>query len=334
MNVGTICYATQSGLGHLGKMFFDNGIINRIMVHPHPRYESFADKWYSKEVRYDVRQSRQFLDGLDVLILFENAFNQWNTVKQAQGKGIKIVIVPMYEWTPNPLPIEPNLVICPSDLDVSYFDKYNWVRINIPAPNEVDIPWKERTKAIQFVHNAGHGQVGYAKGTPEVLEAFNYTKSNARLLVRGQYNEPRIKELFDKYQKHPKIDILYGDVSYNELFSIGDVYINAERYNGLSLPLQEAFSAGMLVMTTNRFPANTWLPNAPLIPVNKYENFKVSQTWLERSEVKPIDIAHKVDEWYNKDIEVYSRLGKKWAEDNNWKNLKSDYSKAIESLLR
>ena len=38
------------------------------------------------------------------------------------------------------------------------------------------------------------------------------------------------------------------------------MFVFPEKFNGLSLPLQEARAAGMLVLATDRFPMNTWLP--------------------------------------------------------------------------
>lgn len=330
MNIGTICYATRSGLGHLAKQFYDNGVINRILITPHPRYDTNVN-WYHPERRYTRETFQEFLEGLHALVIFENAFNNWGIVQAAQRKGIKFILVPMYEWTPQPLPVRPNFIICPSKLDLEYFNGFKREFIPIPAPG---LPWKERTHAIQFVHNAGHGQVGYAKGTPEVLEAFaHHVKSDATLLVRGQQREPRIKEIFDKYKDCPKITIVHDDIPYDQLFAHGDVYINAERYNGLSLPLQEAYSSGMLVMTTDRFPANDWLPHEPLIPYKKVDRIRLNSTQIERCEIDPARIGKCVDEWYGRDITVYSHAGRQWGEENSWEKLRPVYLSKIQSLV-
>lgn len=334
MNVGTICYATQSGLGHLAKMFYDNGIVSRILVVQHKVYQMFTREWYPTEVRFQANQPRQveqFLEGLDVLLVFETPMNQWRVVEQAKKRGIKFVIIPMYEWTPRNLPVIPNLVICPSDLDTDYFNHYPNTRLNIPAPDEKDVPWKQRTHAIQFVHNAGHGQVGFAKGTPEVLEAFNHTTSDAKLLVRYQHKEPELHNLIQRYKEHPKITIEEGDKSYNELFTQGDVYINAERYNGLSLPLQESCSAGMLVMTTDRYPVNTWLPDGPLFPPESIEKHRIANE-IERAKINPKTIAQYIDTWYGKDIFDYSSYGLEWRQRNSWQALKPKYISILSQL--
>lgn len=329
MNIGTICYATRSGLGYLAKQFYDNGIINRIYVLDHPRYEANRE-WYREEHRFGRFTADAFLKGLDAILIFENAFTQWRLVDLAKKRGIKLIIIPMYEWTPNPLPINPDLVLCPSKLDIYYFKHYNYEFIHIPAP---DLPWLERTHAKLFVHNAGHGQVGYAKGTPEVLEAMRYTESDARLLVRGQTGEKRIADVFREYIGMENVDFEYGDKPYEELFSTGDVYINAERYNGLSLPLQEAYSSGMLVMTTDRFPANSWLPKEPLIPYSKIGKHTLNHTEFDIVTVDPRTIAKKIDEWYGKPILEYSQRGQRWAEEHSWDRMRPQYLDLIRSVV-
>lgn len=336
MIVGTICYATQSGLGHLAKMFYENGIVSRILIVQHRVYQMFTEEWYPQEARFRAnhpREVEQFLDGLDVVLAFETVMDQWRTVERAKKQGTKFAIIPMYEWTPQRLPVDPDLVICPSDLDIDYFQHYPNVRLNIPAPDETVIPWRQRERAIQFVHNAGHGQVGFAKGTPEVLEAFTQTTSDARLTVRYQHREPELHKLIQRYKGHPKITIEEGDKPYHELFTFGDVYINAERYNGLSLPLQEAYSAGMLVMTTDRYPVNTWLPPGPLFPPERYEKHHIANE-IDRAKVDPKTIARYIDTWYDKDIFDYSSYGLEWRQKNSWQALKPKYQDVLQSLSK
>ena len=72
-----------------------------------------------------------------------------------------------------------------------------------------------------------------------------------------------------------KISIERGTRSRGRLFDVGDVFLFPDKFNGLSLPLQEAYASGMAVMSTGRYPASQWLPNDPMIPVDGYETRKV-----------------------------------------------------------
>lgn len=111
MIVGSIGYDVHSGLGHLLKGFYDHHLIQKVLIIPHPRYERHPE-WYT--TAFNRRTQAEFLRGLSTLLIFENAW-YWDVVRAAKMKGIKIVVVPMYEWSPNPWPVPPDLIVCPSD---------------------------------------------------------------------------------------------------------------------------------------------------------------------------------------------------------------------------
>lgn len=347
MIVGVICYATDSGLGHLARSFYRAGIVNRIMLVPHPHYENHHE-WYPEGVRYDRYAKSRFLDGLDCLLAFENAFH-WDVAREAKGRGVRFALMPMYEYSPMlPCPVAPDVVLCPSDLDYDYFhERYNCARIEVP----VEVPWQLRERARVFVHNAGHGQRGWAKGTPQLLEALEYVESPVKLLLRLQPGEARTLEMvtgmgkrsrgfrkgrsgesvYDVRSGNVEVEVRYGNLPEEELFAMGDVFINAEQYNGLSLPLREARAAGMLVVTTNRYPTNRWLPNECLIePFGTVKDRTGGNcVEFERSVVDPVEIAKVIDRVYDTDIREYSESGRVWAERNSWEALKPEYLRVL-----
>jgi hypothetical protein len=247
------------------------------------------------------------------MFYFEEAFD-WKLIPMARNRGIKNVFMPMYECTRQPLPYEPDLILCPSALDLQYFKDKNAIQVTVP----VDVECRERKKAKIFVHNAGNGGLGGRNGTKELLEAMQYVKSPIQLIIRTQ--ESDIKS-FDK-----RVIVEKGTIPKENLFKYGDVFIFPEKFNGLSLPLQEAYASGMLVMSTDRFPMNTWLPKEPLIPVKGYKKERIAVEF-DYAIIDPKDIAKKIDEWYGKDITKYSEMGRVWALKNNWETLKNDYLK-------
>lgn len=325
MNVGTICYTSNQGIAHLARDFHKHGVIDRVFTVRHPHYQVNPDRFPNVYLSAD-----NFLDGLDVLLLFET-YLDLGLVKEASKRGVQIVLIPMYEYTPHPFPVKVDLCLCPSLLDLeTYRDIYPCRHLPIP----VDVPWSLRTTATRFIHNAGHGQYQYAKGTPELLEAMKYVKSNMELLVTAQPCPP-MAQLFAKYKNNPKTKFLLEEQPQDQLYANGDVFVYPERINGLSLPLMEAYASGLLVMTTNRFPANTWLPTYPLLPTEGYhlESIRGGSGFnLHWAIVNPQDIAQCIDHWYGKDITEYSLEGKEWAEDNSWEVLKPRYLEALESV--
>jgi hypothetical protein len=311
--VGSIVLATDQGLGYLAKDFFDHGLIQKVFIRPHTSRANHFD-WYPDTAKVDSPEA--LLNDCETLLFFEEVWH-WPIIVKARERGIKTVLMPMYECTRSPLPYEPDLIICPSSLDFQYFkEKGSVTQLNVP----VEVEWRERTRAMTFVHNAGNGGLGGRNGTKQVLEAMKYIKKPIRLILRSQVPIAGITD--------PRIDYREGQFPSIDLWKKGDVFLFPEKFNGLSLPLQEALAAGMLVMAGNRFPMNEWLPKEPLIPVQRYSKERISVEF-DCAHFSPRTIAATVEEWYNKDITEFSHRGRVWAEQNSWTKLKEKYETAL-----
>ncbi len=324
MRVGSFVYATDQGLGILAKDFYDEGVITDVIVVRHGKRKEH-DEWYPDSPRIEnVKADAQlynFVRSVDVMLFFETPFN-WNLIEYCRGAGTKTALMVMYECMPKEVPYQPDLILCPSLLDLQYYPEGEFIPVPVPR----SIKWRQRTRAEVFVHNAGHGGLKGRNGTKELCEALQHVKSDARFIIRSQMNEAKII--------HPRIRY-EGYVSYNSLFQEGDVFVFPEKFNGLSLPLQEARAAGMLVMGTDRFPMNTWLPREPLVPVESYRKNRVGGcNEFDEAVVDPRAIAAKIDEWYGRDIANYSLSGKAWAEDNSWDVLRPKYLQLLEELCK
>lgn len=307
IRVGSVVLATDQGLGILARQFFLHGLIHFVSIKRHSSRLNHLE-WYPDELT-----EHELVALSDVLLFFETPFN-WKLIPEALSHGKSTVLIPMYECTPYPLPYVPDKIIVPSLLDLEYYPNAQY----IPIP--VDVSWKLRTRARVFVHNAGNGGLGGRNGTKEVLEAMQYVKSPIKLIIRSQVPIREIKDSRITYE--------IGQKKYGDLFTEGDVFLFPEKFNGLSLPLQEAFASGMLVMCGNRFPMNTWLPNDPLIPVSNYTKEKIAVEFLS-AQFDPRTIAETIDSWYDKDITKYSLLGRKYNTQNSWKKLKEKYKTVL-----
>lgn len=313
--IGAVVLSTEQGLGYLAKDFYGNGVIDKVLIRPHGSRTNHYD-WFSNGKVLDKANYEWFFEDLDAIVYFEEPFD-WTLIPEARKRGIKNVFVPMYECTRYPFPYEPDVVVCTSDLDLKFYEGKNTVRLNVP----VNVKWKQRTRAKVFVHNAGNGGLGGRNGTKELLEAMQYVKSPIELKIRaqsGQYTSDDHRVSFE-----------FGTIPKEELFSDGDVFIFPEKFNGLSLPLQEAFASGMLVMCGNRFPMNTWLPTEPMIPIDNYKKERIAVEF-DSAIYDPKKIAETIDYWYNKDITDFSLVGKAWAHQNSWSELKDKYKKLCE----
>ena len=302
---GAVVLATDQGLGYLAKDFYDNGLIDKVAIHRHTSRVNHYE-WYPNHVSVD-----ELLDTCDTLLFFETPFD-WNIIIKARERGIKTILMVMYECTRSPLPYQPDEIWSPSLLDQQYYPESKLVQV------PVNVKHVKRLKACTFVHNAGNGGLGGRNGTKELLEAIKHVKSPIKLIIRSQIP---IKQVDD-----PRIEYRIGN--FNDIWSEGDVFIFPEKFNGLSLPLQEAFASGMAVMAGDRFPMNTWLPQEMLIPVAGYHKERIAVEF-DCADYDPKDIAQKIDEWYGKDISYLSLLGKEFNEKNSWKTLKETYEKLL-----
>lgn len=306
--VVSVVLATEQGLGRLARDFYDQGVINRVLIKHHSSRTNHYD-WYPDR----VNTINELLEGATTLFCIETPFFT-EVVTEAKRRGIKTVLMPMYECTTDTVANMFDIIINPSDLDQEVFPQGGF----IPVP--VDVKWKLRKRAEVFVHNAGHGGLGGRNGTKELLEAVQYVQSPFKLIIRSQSNELRSSD--------PRVTIVNDTVPFSELWKTGDVFVFPEKFNGLSLPIQEAFASGMVVMATNRFPNNVYLPRAPLIDVEGYTQEHLARL-VKVATINPKAIAAKIDALYGKDITNLSRLGKRYAAKNSWEILKKRYETVL-----
>jgi hypothetical protein len=359
LKIGTIAYAAHTGLGILAKQFYDNNVITDVVIVSHtsqgvkpgfyPENTYIIDCRFNQPTQVKINPDHDpfiqnhgkyilnYLENLDILFLFETSFfsNIWYILKHMKNRP-KIVMMPMYESTcyqwNDTLQIYPDLLICPSALDYNFYKHLGWFnkdgrdikscQINVP----VSVDWKERSVAKTFVHNAGNGSYADRNGTISLIKAIPLIKSPIKMRINSQINTlPEIKD--------SRVEVNTGTIDYSKLWSEGDVFVYPERFNALSLPLNEARAAGMYIIAGDRFPINKWIPKEGLIPVRDYNNINAGIHNIASANYNISCIAKKIDETYNKDISNYSRDGYKWSIGNSWNTLKPQYTGVLEGLL-
>lgn len=300
----SIVYATEQGLGRLAREFFEHGVVKRVMVKHHQHRRNHYD-WYPDR----VNTASDLFYGATVLLCFETPFYP-ELVTEAKRRGIRTFLMPMYECTTDGVAGTFDRIINPSLLDQETFPWGTY----IPVP--VERPFKLRKTAKVFVHNAGHGGLGGRNGTAELLEAMQYVESPIKLIIRSQSDSFTSND--------PRVQIINKEIPYDDLWTKGDVFVFPEKFNGLSLPIQEAFASGMVVMATDRHPNNTYLPKESLIPVQNYTTDRLARE-IKVATIDPRDIARSIDQIYGRDISHLSRLGQKYGEIHSWRKLKKRY---------
>lgn len=336
MRVGSLIFATEQGLGYLARDFYTNGIVTDPLVVHHGSRPT--QDWYPGVTILKSRQLNgplvhRLICEVDLMLFFETPF-EWGLLNYCRKVGTPSVLIPMHECTPDPLPSHPDLLLCPSHLDYDCYRESGVELVYLPIP--VTAEWRLRRRAKVFVHNAGNGGLLGRNGTRELLEAIPLVRSPAKFLIRSQVPirrdtaewEPGMKALADH-----RVSLQIGSVPFEQLYD-GDVFVFPEKFNGLSLPLQEAFVSGMAVMCSRRYPMTEWLPNDPMIPVQKYKTSRISPRHREFQEavISPEDVAATIDCWYDQDITELSLMGQRYGQQNSWECLGPRYKMFFQSL--
>lgn len=333
MRVGSAIYCTSQGLGILARDFYDHGVLTDVILVRHSSRPNNFD-WYEPGTPViDARRwekERPVLEELvakvDVMLFMECPFH-WELIPYCRERGVKTILQTMYECEPRNLPYQPDYFLCPSKLDLRYYPEQS---IFIPVPVPDYIRWKQRDRACVFIHNSGYGGLLNRNGTGELLDAMRYVRSPLQLIIRTQRPLP-----WGIPNNDERVTVVEGTLPQEQLWDEGDVFIFPEKFNGLSLPLQEARASGMLVMAADRFPMNDWLPREPLLPTIGSRKTCISGRCndIEESVLEPQQIGKKMDEYYCRNIHDYSLSGRQWARDNSWTVLKPRYMEFLESVI-
>lgn len=328
MRIGLVCRCDLGGLGHLSYDFWKHiyEISKELIILSGKNDNPFL---FPKGVicsigRPTLEEIDEFLTDIDIVLAFETPYN-WNVFSKAKERGIKVVLVPNYEWSEPKSPVTPDLYLCPSKLDYDYMPE---PKKHLPIPvNRDEFPFQQRTKAHTFLFNNGGGGTGGRNGYEELMEAIPLVKSNVEFLINTQIQVKPIKDNRVKFQ--------WINIKHEDLYKKGDVFLFPHKYDGLSLPIQEALSAGMPVLSTNIYPHNDYMPKEWFFEPEKFFMGKVCP------ECRPIDIAvldpkliaAKIDEWADKDITEDSKKADEIADKISWKSLHDEYIKVFKNLL-
>lgn len=325
--IGIVGFASNSGLGTLSWEFARNLKPERILL-AKTRYAEFPGRFPFARRGLDAENIEWLLSGIDVLVMFETPGGEWDIIRLAKKRGVRTVMIPMYECMPQPWPALPDLVLCPSKLDYRLFraelGQQTLVK-HLPVPVARDrVRFKRRNRALVFEHHAGHGGLFGRNGTHELLAAASMLKSDAKILIYSQRDLDFV---------HPKVEIRVGNFeNYWDLWGSGDVFVFPHKFDGLSLPIQEALASGMPVLSTSIEPFIGWLPNEWFFPAVEHTQMRVFQRFVDVAVIDPADIAKSIDSWYGTSIADASQTANRLAAKLDWSTLKDEYIKIFSQL--
>jgi hypothetical protein len=362
LNISAIVRSDCGGLGALSRGFSDylgfyrTASLSRHAGEHHPR-------WYANNRVADHGLTVELLDwlcdGADVLLSFETWYGDL-APRFARARYVRTVLMPMYECCPprgSGLE-DTDLAICPSLLDLHEIERNTpglaaARRVFLPVPfDTARIGFRRRDRAETFLHNMGHGGVGGRNGTRQVIEAWRHVRSDARLLVRHQSPLPIELPNDDRIRAVPRDRSSSCGDDYWDLWREGDILLHPHRWDGLSLPIQEALCAGMPVMATRYWPfcdaagvvvmegispaqRTGWLPQSSqrmAIPVTATTRQRICRE-ITAYETTPQAIAATVDAWYGADLQQASEDSRACAERHSWERLLPVYRQLFSMLI-
>jgi glycosyltransferase involved in cell wall biosynthesis len=336
--IGIIAVCDNTGLGVISVDFFRNLVVQKVLVVP-GNEANHLDRFTNRPgVSVIVCPTRvptlgeidRFLENVDVIVAFETPYD-WNIFMRARQLGIKTVLIPMYEWTPSndKIPCYPDLFLCPSRLD---YDELPEPKQYIPTPVNRDIiPFRLRTHAEKFVFINGTGGFKRRNSLHVLLEVIPLVKSPVEFLIRSQVSIPPISDT--------RVTVQMEEVDYENLWKEGDIYLHLHRWDGLSLPINEAMAAGMPIIAPNFYPHNEFLPKGLLFSVEA----TVRECLLEG--LREIDVhvisastvAQKIDEvamMQEHEIALLSQDMNQLADERSWSVMRSKFVEILNNLIK
>lgn len=310
MRIGLIARSDNSGLGNQTVEFYRHMKPAKTMVidlSQHNELQQFPDRFEGDPGVMFVKgfpvygAIDEFLRDIDVVFTCETPYNYvlW---QMARERGIKTV--QQYNWEFLDYLIEwgkdypkPDLFASPSAWHHDELRFENKLRLPVPVDRE-RCKFRHRHDPTQFLHIVGNAATHDRNGTRTVLEAVQYVKSpDFKLYIRVQRNVDlaTLKQWLQPGEE--RVEFIFGDTeNYWELYDKGNILLMPRRFGGLCLPMQEAISTGMPVITTDISPNNEWLPKEWLLPARQIDEFTTREPVAVYT-AEPQDLAAKCDQF-------------------------------------
>lgn len=329
--IGLIARCDNGGLGIMSHDFYRNLPIEKALV-VLSQYENFPsrfkDEYVCERGAPMLSEIDDFLEGLDVVLAIETPYN-WTIFSRAKEKGVKTVLIPMYEWTKPELPEMPDLLLCPSEYDLEMLQDLKVEKTWLPVPiDRKQYPFQTRGGNKEFVFNNGHGGFMGRNSLTEFLYAITMIDDDVKFLVRSQVPFEAMPDT--------RIEANVGEIVQEDLWKRGDIYVHLHKFDGLSLPLQEAMSAGYPIISVNRPPYNKYLPKELLIEPEVVGKMMMNRE-IEACTISAQAIAEKISEVAKmpkeKLQEISIQMGEQ-AQKWSWATLKKDYMKLFTELCQ
>lgn len=332
MKLAMVCRFDNSGLGTLSWEFFRHLKPAKVLLVENGVFQTFPERYKDAQTRRVDKHSGVskedrdwLLDGMDAVFSCET-FYSYELIQEARRKGVKSVLYTMFEMYPSNPATKPDHFLCPSTLDYKVMPE---PKTYLPVPIATDrLYWNKRTTANVFIHTASHGGMNGRKGTALVVEAMKYVTKDVKMVINSWS---------PLHVDNPKIEVRNVNFqNYWQVWREGDVLVYPQDYNGICLPVTEAFASGLALVTTNIEPFNEWLPKRCLFDVVEMYRTQAARglMMVDAARIDPKLIAQKIDEIAGTDISSISLEGRVYARKHSWDALLPAYNQFFESICQ
>lgn len=321
MKIGLIARAENRGLGTMCWEFSRHMEPDKTLVvipegvrHAHltSHLERYPDAAVTTPLNGNLNenQCREWLDGLDVVYTAET-FYDWRFCRWADEAHVATVCHVMPEWF-NP---------AWSDAPTQWWAPTSW-RLDrlpegtkvVPVPIATDrfTPSPRADGPFRWLHMAGAKTHYDRNGTCAVLDA-------ARALTRPQ--EIIIRTQTDGIES--QLDCVTVDTrdveNYWDMYRSADALLMPRRYAGLSLPVLEAFGAGLPVVMTDMSPQNTDWPVCT-VPTTVAVRMPMMGGRIPTGDVDVRALATLMDRWAASPdvVTLWRSMAADYAKPNAW----------------
>lgn len=343
MRIGLIARADKTGLGIQTYEFYRHMNPDKVLVvdlshcsgqRPNMDMYPGATIWHDKrypgtEIFHDPVVD-EFLKDLDLVFTCETPYSYY-LYEKANEMGVRTVQQFNYEFLDylcvNGLPF-PSLLASPSTWHIDKVRKFPTRVEHLPVPVNRDLlPFKRRDRLRKILHTAGTPAVEDRNGTYLLAEAMTHVKSDVKLEIKTQKNLS-IRSTNNVLVNHSKPD------NYADLYGDHDAYAIPRKFGGLCLPMNEAASTGMVVISSRVPPQTSWLPPQTLVGGHVSKQI-MTKTMIDIFETDVMELAAKIDE-LAEDETLFGSLSdhmNELADELDWKNQRPKYLEMFESLF-
>lgn len=264
-----------------------------------------------------------FLPGLDSVYMVESPYDD-RLAEFCADAGVELVVHANPELWREEYRGETTRVVLPTR-----WEKHRVRRSTImPQPIARDrLPFRQREQARTFLFPASPAMKD-RHGSRLLMSSLRMVDRNFRLIVSPWAREKRLKA--------GRIPVEYrqGQRDYWRIYDDADVLVLPRRYGGLSLPIQEAASAGLAIVTLDLPPYRDFLHPAGLVPAGIDEQgYPMKGGRFDIMGCKPGDLAAAITRLIrNPDLVAeMSAHSDAWAATLDWRIWKNEWRTLLRS---